>query len=87
MVILPRQREGDGAALGTAALNLKQAGWMVRVDPSKENGRAPTHSLDPRVITSLQVGDWLEMLTTLRGICASCSCPCCPASHGPWPSE
>ena len=37
----------------------------MRVDPRKENGRAPTLSLDPRVITSLQVGDWLEMLTTL----------------------
>ena len=40
-------------------------GRDVRVDPRKENGRAPTRSLDPRVITSLQVGDWLEMLTTL----------------------
>ena len=37
----------------------------MRVDPRKENGRAPTLNLDPRVITSLQVGDWLEMLTTL----------------------
>ena len=37
----------------------------VRVDPRKENGRAPTRSLDPRLIKSLQVGDWLEMLTTL----------------------
>ena len=65
--IYPSSSEGGRrAALGTVALHLKaRSAAGVRVDPRKENGRAPTRSLDPRVITSLQVGDWLEMLTTL----------------------
>ena len=48
------------------ALNLKiRSGRCESIPGRRTVFRAPTRSLDPRVITSLQVGDWLGMLTTL----------------------